>query len=342
MDIKATRLIELYQNHHKKFSLLLILSITLIGFLIFAISYLISFYNADSFKKLQNDRNQIINESYVLFKNKMNSDLNETLLYAEVFEINTIDSTLKDTLIDNKKYFHDDYIDHSKDQIIKLISRQIIHNTKIKDESEYQFLGIERDSLKRQVLKLVSKKSTDKKSIYIPLEEVNHLFLNKNYNLELLEKQKDLNQYNVDFAINKSKKYLALYNGLLAVIIFFTMLMSIGIFMISNKGWGGSNYAIKIFAINVVIILGISNLVKAVVKPKDNFEKYFASANKSEHNQFKIFKVMNEYDQISPKKMDSIILQNYYEINSIAEILPQIDDKNISVNSFDLGNVSTR
>lgn len=342
MNKYSHRIFELYHNLPKQFSLFLVLCITSFAFLIFIITYLISFYNAESFIKLQYSRNDVLDQSYNIFKHKMNSDINETLLYTEVFELNDMDSTIRDTTINAKKYYQNNYANRSKQQILKLISKSLKSSPNIKDHSEYKFIEIKSDTFQKQILKLVSMKSPNNDTIHIPIEELNHLFLNKNYNLDLLEKQKDLNKSNIIFSIEKSKKYLSLYNGLLVVIISFTMLMSISIFMISNKGWNGSNYAIKLFAINVVIILGMSNLVKAVIKPQENFEKYFASANKSEHNQFKIFKVINEYDQISSKKMDSIILQNYYEINSIAEILPQIDDKNISISSFDIGNVSSR
>lgn len=155
----------------------------------------------------------------------------------------------------------------------------------------------------------------------------------------ILNEEFKMNHQNIDYATKQSSIYISLYNSLLVIIILYTTLMSISVFMISHSGWTQSKTVIKVFAGTVIIILGLANLINAVIKPKDNFNSYMVYVKQSENNQIKIIRILNDFNKKSTSeeceaKMDSII-KNLNHINSINEILPTIDEHKISTTSMD-------
>lgn len=155
----------------------------------------------------------------------------------------------------------------------------------------------------------------------------------------ILNEEFKMNHQNIDYATKQSSIYISLYNSLLVIIILYTTLMSISVFMISHSGWTKSKTVVKVFAGTVIIILGLANLINAVIEPKDNFNSYMVYVKQSENNQIKIIRILNDFNKKStPKeceaKMDSII-KNLNHINSINDILPTIDEHKISTTSMD-------
>ena len=157
---------------------------------------------------------------------------------------------------------------------------------------------------------------------------------------EILNTQAKLNSEQIIYSIKQSYYHLSFYNGLIAVIIVFTTLMSISIFMISHKGWNGSSVYVKVFGLTVIILLGLANLINTVVKPKENFNTYVQGVKKSSANQIKIFDMINDYNRIPAEKMDSVVSKNFEDLNYNVELLPNIDEEKLSSSSIDVTDVT--
>lgn len=230
-----------------------------------------------------------------------------------------------------KRYVSDTKIDDNVKEIIDTVNKTIFKNKDIVLDS----------SIASQDNKdIISKKNNiidnigDTKSA-----EVIRL-VNKPIYDEILNTQAKLNSEQIIYSIKQSYYHLSFYNGLIAVIIVFTTLMSISIFMISHKGWNGSSVYVKVFGLTVIVLLGLANLINTVVKPKENFKTYVQGIKKSSSNQIKIFDMINDYNRISAEKMDSVVTKNFEDLNFNVELLPNIDEEQLSSSSIDVTEVT--
>lgn len=172
----------------------------------------------------------------------------------------------------------------------------------------------------------------------ITLTEQRNIKNQNQISLETYRKNKAyifFNQYNIsklsiDYCIQEGVKYFAYYHALLVVILVFTALMSLCIFGVSAKGWTNTDPFLKTITMCVIVVLGISNLINVVIKPKDNYISYFKKAENNENIQTEIVKFFNQYDSLDEKQIDELINNNFKNLTKFSEILPISDEEGLS------------
>ena len=291
------------------FSGVIIITLILIAKFTFFITFLISNNGVNDLITQEEKRNLELISSNKLAQNK--------LVYDSAVDTST------------KKYIDENWKD------IKIIASDSVINPPIAFKEAHTIINYDtiiKDTFKKNS-QVIDSVNFHKSSSIIRL-------INKPIYESILNNQAELNAEHIIYSIKQSFYHLSFYKGLISVIIVFTTLMSISIFMISHKGWNGSSIQIKVFALTVIILLGLANLINTVIKPKQSFNAYAQSVKKSSDNQIKIFNLINDYNKIPMEKMDSVISRNFNDLNSNVDLLPNIDEEKISSSSIDIKKVT--
>ncbi len=244
----------------------------------------------------------------------------------------------RDALTADFKKLSDD-LPKNQNEVVKVKSSvDSVKNLITKDSAEANSL---QEELKQFIEKLEISESelnntiTKIKEVTVKIgnieKEINSLSTGKTLqNVEILRKQYLLDSNNVEQFMKLGRKHAALSDSLFFLIVIFTAAMSIIIFAISSKGWDGSNRVLKAAAITVAILLGVSNLVNSIMKPKENYITYFKKADISERSRYEILKTTLRIDELNQAKVDSIITNNFDRLGKISETLSTYNETEIS------------
>nr|WP_297307419.1 hypothetical protein [uncultured Flavobacterium sp.] len=174
-------------------------------------------------------------------------------------------------------------------------------------------------TLEKNILDLKSLKETKYKN-EVSLETYRK---NKAY---IIQNQYNITNQSLEYCLEKGIKYFAFYQSLIIVILVFTALMALCVFVISSKGWTGSDSIVKIISITVVVILGMANLINVVMNPKGNYISYIKKAERNEAVQADIIQFFNKYDKLEERDIDTLINRNFRNITKFSEILPETNE----------------
>lgn len=173
--------------------------------------------------------------------------------------------------------------------------------------------------LEKNILDLnISKQAKYKNQVSLETYRKNKAYIIKN--------QYDMTNQSLEYCLKKGIKYFAFYQSLIIVILVFTALMALCVFVISSKGWSGSDPIVKLIAITVIVVLGMANLINVVMNPKANYISYIKKAEKNEAVQADIIQFFNRYDKLEEKEIDELINKNFLNITKFSEILPETNE----------------
>lgn len=173
------------------------------------------------------------------------------------------------------------------------------------------------------------------------------LKIKNNVSLETYKKNKAYifhNQYkisklSIDYCIEKAIKFYAFHKAIVYSLLVFTTIISLCAFVISKQGWTQTPKIIQIVSVCVLVIIGMFNLMSAVLKPKENYDTYIAKAELNEKVQSDIVLFFNKYDKLNEADVDTLILENFSKITKFSEILPSTDEKGISEDKFGFADI---
>lgn len=129
---------------------------------------------------------------------------------------------------------------------------------------------------------------------------------------------------------NISIAYYKYYFAFSLCSIVFTTLVTVGIFLISNKGWKNSDLVLKTFFLTTIVLSSIFYFLSNVMNNKENLNNSTDKIIKLEKIQLDILKVANKIDQLDTLQIDTLIETHYNQISSNLEFITKIDNKQLN------------
>ncbi len=124
--------------------------------------------------------------------------------------------------------------------------------------------------------------------------------------------------------------YYANYYGFSICSIFFTTLLTIAVFLVSNKGWQSSSLILKVLLLTTIFLSSIYYFLPSVLENKENLQKNiekFVVFQKIESNIVHFSGLMKQSSQAT---IDSAIASNYNQIASNYDFIVAIDNSKVS------------
>ena len=129
--------------------------------------------------------------------------------------------------------------------------------------------------------------------------------------------------------------YLNYYSFSICAIIF-TILLSIAVFLIANKGWSNSGIVLRAFLLSSIAISSAYYFLPQVLSNKENLSDIVAKIKEFQKIQSDIMSVSVQLKQIDEKKTDSLISDFFNRISNNIDFPTAIDDSKIHSEMADL------
>jgi hypothetical protein len=128
---------------------------------------------------------------------------------------------------------------------------------------------------------------------------------------------------------NVSVAYYNNYYAFSICSILFTTLLTIGGFLIANRGWQNSSVVLKTFLLTTIVLSSVYYFLPKVLNNEENLKNNIEKVAEFEKIQSDILTIANSIKGMETTQIDSSITSNYNRISTHLDFLTTIDDSEL-------------
>jgi hypothetical protein len=163
----------------------------------------------------------------------------------------------------------------------------------------------------------------------IQCQIINNALIDSSLKTSTLKQQFLISREIKSYYKNVSVAYYKNYYAFSICSIFFTTLLTIGGFLIANKGWQNSSIVVKTFVLTTVVLSSVYYFLPKVLNNKENLKSNIEKVAEFEKIQSDILSIANSIKGMEMTQIDSSITSNYKRLSTHLDFLTTIDDSEL-------------